>query len=115
MIDGNVLKFGYGDIAVSSNIWTHEMKFQEIEPPLECGDRVPDDWGEIGRNVTITLNFDDYVNLSKLISKVKNKELSIFEFKGYVFDFSKYDEKSIAVVEKRCDNCGSLLLLSAAC
>ena len=108
MIDGNVLKFGYGDIAVGSNIWTHEMTFQEIKPPLECGDRVPDDWGKIGRNVTITLNFDDYVNLSKLISKVKNKELSIF-------DFSKYDEKSITVVEKRCDNCGRLLLLSSAC
>ena len=43
MINGNRLKFGYGDIAVSSDGLTQRMSFQQFKPPAKCGDQISDD------------------------------------------------------------------------
>ena len=40
MINGNILKFGYGDIAVGSDGLTQRMSFQQFKPPAKCGDKV---------------------------------------------------------------------------
>lgn len=39
MIDGNILKFGYGDIVVGANRMTQTISFQQFKPPSKCGGR----------------------------------------------------------------------------
>ena len=40
MIDGNVLKFGYGDIGVEADSLMQRIRFWQIKPPANCGDNL---------------------------------------------------------------------------
>lgn len=108
MIDGKIIKAGYGDIAVGNFGW--HIQFTPFKPPLEVGTTVRDLFGNgdivpTGDTITITLNSDsDFAELKAKLEGVRPKKASkIFEFKGYTFDFSNYNEKSVEVFERvRC-------------
>ena len=51
MINGNRLKFGYGDICVKSDALAQRMSFQQFKPPAKCGDQVLDDVEYIGDEI----------------------------------------------------------------
>lgn len=105
MIDGKILKFGYGDIAVG-NIGFY-MQLTPFKPPVEVGISCNDLFanGEItptGKTVMIkfeTLN--DFTELGNKLEAVRKAGVpKVFEFKGYTFDFSYYNEKSLKVVNQ---------------
>ena len=104
MINSNVLKFGYGDIAVGANSSNQEIRFQQFKPPGKCGDKVSENVEYIGEKIVMKISYEDYCELSKLLKEVSDRNISIFEFKGYVFDFTKYNEESIKVCKRNLNN-----------
>ena len=42
MIVENVIKFGYGDVAVGSKLLSLQLKITPIKPPQECGTDLSD-------------------------------------------------------------------------
>lgn len=111
MIKGNIIEFGYGDIAVSSNGMGY-ISFTNIKPPLKCGQiitKVMRKDLEIGLNITI---FEDKLwevyNLVKTISK-NNR---VVKYKDYILDFSNYNEESVKVVLRGAFNMVNLRCLA---
>lgn len=100
MINNNILKFGYGDIAVGVDELQQCMKFQQFKPPTECGKRVYADVEWIGDEIKIYLNWEEYLEFNKLLEGVRCKNISVFDFKDYIFDFTNYNEKSIQTCKK---------------
>lgn len=116
MINGNQLKFGYGDIGVYANEILQQIHFHHIEPPQECGSYVnTKDVKFIGDAISIDLCYNSYKELMKLLTAVESKEITTFEFKGYVFDFTNYNKKSIEVCKSKAKLAISLNILAFAC
>lgn len=103
MIDNNILKFGYGDIAVGSSP-AQLIRFQQFKPPEECGNYVSNNVEFIGKEIIISLTYEDYRNLKDKLKEVKSRNISLFEFKGYIFNFTNYNEKSVEVCEKHMED-----------
>ena len=75
MINGNRLKFGYGDIAVGSDGLTQRMSFKQFKPPGKCGDKVLDDreeWINRAMDVESTVRA-----IEKIAKENKNKSSAI--------------------------------------
>lgn len=104
MIDGNVLKFGYGDIAVGSDGLTQRISFQQFKPPAECCGSVPEDVERIGEEVVLQISYEEYCEFNKQLKSVLSKSISTFNFKGYVFDFTNYNEESVKACKKRSES-----------
>lgn len=101
MIEGNRLKFGYGDIAVGTDELTQIMTFQQFKPPAKCGDQLSDEMEYIGDEIILQFSYKDYCEFNKNLKRVSNKEMTEFLFKGYVFDFKILNEESIKVCKKQ--------------
>ena len=100
MINGNRLKFGYGDISVGSDGLTQRMSFQQFKPPGECGNIVSDDVEYIGDEIILEFSYEDYCEFSKHLEQVSNKEMTDFIFKGYIFDFANFNKESVNACKK---------------
>lgn len=102
MIEGNTLKFGYGDIAVSTK--GLKLYFTPFKPPVEVGTPCDDlfkngDIEAIGEPISI--GFSDLKDFTELLKKLKDvDENKVFEFKGYIFDFTNYNKISVEVLER---------------
>ena len=114
MIEGNRLKFGYGDICVSAHSILGYMTFQQFVPPSNCGDKVEREVEFVGECIKIPVNCDGYDELSNWLYEVENHIIDSFEFKGYIFDFSNYNKESIRVCKKYAYRAISGYLLSLA-
>ena len=101
MIKGNVIKFGYGDVAVYSCGMGY-VSFTNIEPPVECGQAITKDMG-ITYGLSIKIYEDDLHDLYRLIRTVSENN-RVVEYKGYVLDFTNYNQKSVDVVKKHAFN-----------
>ena len=104
MINGNRLKFGYGDIVVGSDGLTQRMSFRQFKPPAKCGDQVLDDVEYIGYEIILKFSYEDYCEFSKKLEQVYNKETTDFIFKGYIFDFANFNKESINVCKKHLNS-----------
>ncbi len=102
MIIGNKIKFGHGDVAVMGDSLLERITFASMKPPLECGSRITSDM-DVEFNEKIIINGDGTLDLYNLIKTV-NKNNTIVEYKGYVLDFSNYNEKSVEIVLKHSHN-----------
>ena len=97
MIEGNTLKFGYGDIATGS--FADILTFRPFNPPQKVGTDVRDgnvEWS--GNRIVIQLGYDDALQLLVYLRQVSNGERSTFEFANYIFDFSHFDAESVAIL-----------------
>ena len=104
MIDGNILKFGYGDIVVGSNGLTQRISFQQSKPPAKCGDKVSEEVEYIGEEIVLRISYEEYREFNEQLKSVLSKEISTFDFKGYVFDFTNYNEESVKVCKKHSES-----------
>ena len=105
MIEGNILKFGYGDIAVKSGPYVDAIRFTQFKPPAECGDDLKGKAIEyIGEPVEIKFNsYKECIEFSKLMDSVLNKNIELFTFKDYIFDFTNYNELSVKACKGAID------------
>lgn len=101
MIIGNVIKLGYGDVVVSS-CGLGYMDFTNIKPPLEIGSTIRKDI-DIEYGLRIKIYEDNDWELYDLIKTV-NINNRIVEYKGYVLDFSNYNEESVRIVKDKAYN-----------
>lgn len=114
MIDGNILKFGHGDIAVGYRV-TGILTFQQFKPPEECGSYVSDNVEYTSEQIIINFTcYEEYLELSNKLKDVKSKNISTFEFKDYIFDFTNYNEKSVEVCERYLKRAMSWYLMCCA-
>ena len=114
MIDGNILKFGYGDIAVDSSALSNIITFQQFKPVGKCGDKIPEDVEYVGEEIAIKVSYNDHWEFINCLNRVSNNEISEFEFKGYVFDFSNRNIDSVIACKEHIDNAILTCLLSMA-
>ncbi|MGJ0846576.1 hypothetical protein ACR77J_07800 [Tissierella praeacuta] len=109
MIEGNVIKFGYGDVVVSSYGMGY-VDFTNIKPPIECGSTVKKDMN-LEYGLSIRIHEDKHWELYDLIKTV-NKDNRIVQYKGYVLDFSNYNEESVRVVREKAYNTINIIALA---
>lgn len=109
MIKDNIIKFGHGDVAVGSCGMGY-VSFTNIKPPLECGQSITKDMDiEYGLSITIYEDCDwDLYNLMKTV----NENNMVVKYKGYVLDFSNYNQKSVDTVKKHAFNTINTLVLA---
>lgn len=113
MIQGNVVKFGYGTVAVGSTIFS-DLTIQTIKPPQEVGKLLEeeDQVEYIGEPV----NFP----MSKHYHELKEK-LDIIDgpccvtFCGYIFDFTNYNPASVDTVLKHATSAYRNYIRLCAC
>lgn len=113
MIIDNKIMFGYGDIAVGATV--DIITFQQFKPPAECGNHVNDNVEFIGEQIILYISHEEYHELNKYLSSVSNKDISVFTFKDYIFDFSNYNKESVIVVKRKLCQAKNLYILALAC
>ena len=103
MIIKNIIKFGYGDVAVGYGI--QEITFQQFKPPSECGTRLhSEDVEFVSEKIILDISYDDYIELRKYLKIVSNRIANEFTFKEYIFDFTNYNEESVNVCKKKLES-----------
>lgn len=113
MIIGKTFKFGHGDIAVKSML--NFLELQAFRPPQELGTYVIPDRVEYLSEKFI-IRFDSLDETSKLRQLLASaKENPVFDYAGYVFDFTNYDERSVNVVLKHLASLENMILMCMAC
>ena len=112
MINGNTIIFGNGTVAVGSYFYT--LNISTIRPPQEIGCSITDDSGvEFLEKISIHMAYEDCVDLQKMLGNISERNRSL-NFKGYVFNFEKFNVKSIGVLNKHIGNILSLCLMCMA-
>ena len=115
MIEGNILRFGHGDISITADIITNTINFKQISTQLECGTVSPKDINYTDNIINIRINdFDEYYEFYKCLREVNKRNITQFTFKDYVFNFNNYNEKSIIVIEKYLNKASLTIILSEA-
>ena len=115
MIEGNRIKFGYGDIVIGVAVGVQTLVFKQLKSPLQCGADVPDNYEVLGDPISIKIDYYDYCNLLEMLEAVREKRYSTIYFKDYWFDFTNYNEKSIKILEQRARTAIAFQLLAIAC
>lgn len=112
--------FGYGDIFVGSEYIN--LRFREFEPPIEVGTAVNEaSMNELGLKYTsdkVTICFCSYEEakcFSKLLNSMDGKDNFQFDFKGWRFNFSNWNPKSIECIKTHLNTVRSYLLMCTAC
>lgn len=100
-INNKIFYFGFGDILVNSCEMPF-IRFTGIVPPLEIGTVVDQDTlADLdSATETIEIKFDslkEAYNFKHMLERVSIFNSS-FEYGGYTFDFSNYNELSIQVL-----------------
>ena len=117
MIEGNVLKFGYGDICVGGRQFRQSVTFRQFKPPANCGDKI------IEKNIEYTgeelelhlCDLNEYARFVAILKCVKSGKCNIFGFKNLIFDFTNYNEKSVDTCIRKADEAIESYLRCMAC
>ena len=114
--DIKILYFGYGDIGVGCDCF--DLTFREFEPPIEVGTWFEDEseckWLSEKFSIPITC-YEEAKQLIELLDNVSMNGTFQFEFKGWIFNFSNWNSKSVEVVKKYVNHIKTNLLLPFAC
>lgn len=109
--------FGYGTIRVGS--YWHELIFQSIEPPQEVGTDLnkvePNSVRFVGQIYAMPLSWEDLNTIFSYLDYIEEDEGGEFEFKGWIFDFHKYNPKSIEAIRSNLENIRKSYLSCMAC
>lgn len=117
MIIENRLLFGYGDIGVGFD--NFGLTFTQLKPPAEIGATLNPEYCtkygiEFGKEYKLPLNLEGVHELKSKINMV-TRENCMFEYEGFIFDFSRYNDGSVEVVKKKLENPPLFFLLPYAC
>ena len=96
MVEGKVIKFGYGTVCVGSN-YQGQVTFRSIKPPQEVGSGIV-----YNRDIEF---FNDMISIDMLKnSHILKSQLEIHQspaiiiINEYTLDFSNFNRKSVEVV-----------------
>ena len=112
--------FGYGDIIVNNS--TLGLRFIECEPPVEVGMELTKELEEeLGVKftsdwVTIPISYyEEAVEFEKLLNELDGRDKFQFDFKGWRFNFSIWNPKSIESIKRHLAVVRGNLLMRCAC
>lgn len=118
MIEGNIVKFGYGDILVD---FTYKgLRFREIDKAQTVGDSAKEDLesGKVkitGAALSINIkNTEDLHNFVKCLEAVKAGKTHIV-WSTIILDFSNSNANSIDVIEQVLESFRACVLTAWAC
>ena len=115
-LDNKTLYFDYGDICVGDNGLA--LQFREFEPPIEVGTWFEDDskvnWLSEQFSIPITY-YEEAEALEKLLDDMDGKDNFQFDFKGWRFNFSLWNPKSVEVIKLHLNAIKRNLLMCMAC
>ena len=115
-LDTKTLYFGYGDIGVGCDCFN--LTFREFEPPIEVGTWFDDEskckWLSEKFSIPIT-RYEEAKQLIELLNSMDGKGKVQFDFKGWRFNFSNWNPKSVEVIKKYVNYIKTNLLLPLAC
>ena len=112
MIQDNVLKFGYGDIAVG--FVANELTFRYFRPPQEVGSYVCPDKVE-WLSEKIHINYNQIRSFSRLLRQASERKISVFEYAGYTFDFTNFNSRSFASISEKFKYVEKWVSMAFAC
>lgn len=96
MVEGKVIKFGYGTVSVGSN-YQGQVTFRSIKPPQEVGSGIV-----YNRDIEFfndMISIDMLKNYHILKSQLENLQSpAIIVIDEYTLDFSNFNRKSVEVV-----------------
>lgn len=99
MIDGNRIKFGYGDILVGVDSMFGGMRFEWIKPPKTIGSshRSSEPGIQVLKSVEIGVT-----SVFKLVDGLEgvSEKNPVVECGEYILDFSHFNVESLNVVKK---------------
>ncbi|WP_080845616.1 hypothetical protein [Cytobacillus gottheilii] len=105
MIKDKVIKFGYGTVLVGSNELLRTVELGFIELPNEIGMIYKQ--SDLGDTVTVdSVKFKYDADMPDFYKELENlsENNPIVEFRGFTFDFTKYNEESVKVVRNGFKN-----------
>jgi hypothetical protein len=107
MIEGNVIKFGYGDILVGANSMFGGMNFDYIKPPKTIGESFRSDDPTI--EVLKTINVSA-LSVMQMINNLKSVSIDNPTVKcgNFLLDFSNFDIGSLNVVKEKATEAVSI-------
>ena len=116
MINGDILKFGAGDICVDGGVTEYGiLKFHQIKPPQDVGTEVIPSKTEFIGSAIMFADLDLIEDLSQKINQVVAGEYRVFDCGGFVFDFSDGDPQSIEVVKRHVERVIMQISVALAC
>lgn len=114
MIVDKTLKFGYGDISLGGRFQT--LTFQQFKPPAEIGSFIdPSEVEFTSEEISINISYDDYVEYKKKLEQVEEKSILEFTFKGYTFDFTNWNIKSVYACKRMLEQAMKSYFMLFAC
>lgn len=116
MIKGNVIELGYGDVCIGADPMGF-VHIQNIKPPYPPGTTLTDkcEVELLGERITIRVSTGDLSYITEVCKEVRSGQTTTFPFHGYLFDFSKYDEESVRVLEEKVRHALAYSMLAMAC
>lgn len=109
------LVFGNGNIVLGvdpfGNIYAYETADSK-----KCGTNAVDfDLSKCVHHRILVDSIVDCTTLQKKMSDIENRICDSFDFKGYTFDFTNYNEESVAVVRQTIEKSMILYTRLLAC
>ena len=98
MIKENRIMFGQGTVLVGASTLPAAISFRSSITARAVGMLVKSGSEQIDKTVSFALNIERYAELSQKLLQVENREVDVFSFCGYLFDFSNYNLESVRVI-----------------
>ena len=119
-LDNKTLYFGYGDICVGNTVLG--LTFTEFEPEVEVGTVITPELEKekgikfISEKFIIPIEYyEEAKELDRLLDSMDGKDNFQFDFKGWRFNFSIWNPKSVEVIKWHLSVIKSRLLMCIAC
>lgn len=116
MIEGNIIKFGYGTAILHGDSFTRVLTIKYMKPPKEVGTQLlPETYEEMELIEKLTFQYSkDMKDLLRDLDSI-NETNNKIDFRGYTFDFSNYNPKSVEVLKEHLKSVIRGFILALAC
>ena len=116
MIKDKTIIFGYGSVAVSSEMYCNFIAFYEMIRPEVCGTILkPGNIEAAGKGIMIELTPFTYNEYIEKLEAIDKNFGGIFEFGGYTFDFTKYNINSVEACRNHARRAIAKYYMALAC
>ena len=109
------LAFGHGNIILGVDPFGYIHAYETADSK-KCGTNAVDlDTSKCAHHRIPVDSIADCTTLQKKMSNIENRICDSFDFKGYTFDFTNYNEESVAVVRQTIEKSVILYTRLLAC
>jgi len=115
MIEGNVIKFGYGDIQIRTMFDRIEFHQSIIPYPENIGKPWNPDVPLRNGAPVRYVSQNELANVLSNLKKVESREITQFDFMDLTFDFDNFNKESVQAVRKCFEHIQGWYIRYSAC